>query len=85
MEREKVGEVFKYWGKIGVAGVKVTEGFMQIGDTIQIQGATTNFEQKIDSMQIEKTPVDKAIKGQTVGIKVKDVVRPGDIVYKIKM
>lgn len=84
MEREKVGEVFKYWGKIGVAGIKITSDFLQIGDTIQIQGATTNFEQKIDSMQIEKTPVNKAEKGQTVGVKVKDAVRPGDIVYKIK-
>ncbi len=84
MEREKVGEVFKYWSKIGVAGIKITSGFMQIGDTIQIQGATTNFEQKIDSMQIEKTPVNRAEKGQTIGVKVKDVVRPGDIVYKLK-
>ena len=84
MEREKVGEVFKYWSKIGVAGIKVTEGFIQVGDTIQIQGATTNFEQKIESMQIEKAQVDKAVKGQSIGVKVKEAVRPGDSIYKIK-
>lgn len=84
MEREKVGEVFKYWSKIGVAGIKVTEGFIQVGDTIQIQGATTNFEQGIESMQIEKAQVDKAVKGQSIGIKVNDAVRPGDSVYKVK-
>jgi len=84
MEREKVGEVFKYWSKIGVAGIKVTEGFIQVGDTIQIQGSTTNFEQVIESMQIEKAQVDKAVKGQSIGVKVKEAVRPGDSIYKIK-
>ncbi len=84
MEREKVGEVFKYWGKIGVAGIKITEGFIQAGDTVQIQGATTNFEQKVESIQIEKAPIEKAMKGQTIGMKVGSEVRPGDSVYKVK-
>ena len=63
--------------------VNLTDGSLRVGDKILIKGHTTNFEQIIDSMQIEHKSVDKAEKGQSVGIKVKDRVRPNDVVYKI--
>ncbi|MFQ6105466.1 MAG: EF-Tu/IF-2/RF-3 family GTPase [Candidatus Hydrothermarchaeaceae archaeon] len=80
---EKVGEVFTYFAKIGVAGVKITDGSLSVGDKIKIEGATTNIEQTVDSMQIDKNSVQSAEKGQSVGIKVKDRVRPNDVVYKV--
>ena len=55
---------------------------MNVGDEISIEGSTTNFQQKVDSLQIEKEKIMKAKKGQSVGIKVKDRVRVNDIVYK---
>jgi putative protease len=84
MEKEKVGKVFTYFSKIGVAGIELTDGALSIGDRISIEGHTTNFEQEVESMQIERTPVEKAEIGQKIGIKVKDKVRPNDVVYKIK-
>jgi translation initiation factor IF-2 len=83
MEKEKVGTVFTYFSKVGVAGVKLTDGSLSVGDTISIEGHTTNFQQKVESMQIDRVDVQEAGKGQSVGIKVKERVRPNDVVYKI--
>jgi translation initiation factor IF-2 len=83
MEKEKVGTVFTYFSKVGVAGVKLTDGSLSIGDKISIEGATTNFEQTLDSMQIDRADIETAEAGQDIGIKVSDRVRPNDLVYKI--
>ncbi len=80
---KEVGKVFSYFTHIGVAALKMT-GNLKVGDKIRIKGATTDFEQKVDSMQIEGKDVEKVKKGDDVGIKVKDRVRPNDLVYKIE-
>ncbi|OYT41731.1 MAG: translation elongation factor-like protein [Candidatus Altiarchaeales archaeon ex4484_43] len=83
VEKQKVGEVFTYFAKPGVAGIKITDGSLEIGDKILIRGHTTNFEQVIESMQIEHGPIQRAEAGQSIGIKVRERVRPHDGVYKI--
>jgi len=83
MEREKIGEVFHYFSKLGVAAIRLTDGGLKVGDTVQIQGPTTNLTQAVDSMQIEQTAVKSAPKGQSVGIHVKDKVREKDLVYRL--
>lgn len=82
-EKELVGRVSHYFSKIGVAAIELTDGSIEVGDTILIEGATTRLEQVVESMQIEHNPVNKAEKGQSVGVKVKDRVRPNDKVYRI--
>jgi translation elongation factor EF-1alpha len=83
MAEKKVGEVSHYWGKIAVAGIKLTAALSQ-GDTIRIKGATTDFEQPVGSMQIEHQNIQTAKKGQEIGLKVKEKVRRGDTVYKVE-
>ena len=83
MERKKVGEVFHFFGHIGVAAIKLTDGSLAVGDTVQIQGPTTNLEQTVDSLQIEHGTVPNAGQGQEVGMKVRDRVREKDFVYKL--
>ena len=83
MEKEKVGSVFTYFSKAGVAGIELTDGALKVGDKISIEGATTNFEQTLLSMQVDRAEIESADKGQQVGIKVNDRVRPKDVVYKI--
>lgn len=83
MPEEKIGRVTDYFAKIGVAAIEVTDGVLRVGDTIHIKGHTTDFQQVVDSMQIEKQPVQEAGPGQLVGIKVKDRVRDHDVVYKV--
>ncbi len=78
-----IGKVTDYFAKIGVAALVINNGELSLGDTIHFVGHTTDFEQKINSMQIENQPVDFAKTGDAVGIKVKDRVRHGDKVYKV--
>jgi len=80
---EKIGNVSHFFSKISVAVVELTAP-LRVGDTIAVKGMTTNFEQIVDSMQIEHEDVNEAKKGDSIGLKVKDRVREGDIVYRIK-
>ena len=83
MVEEKIGVVEHFFTKISVAAIKITDGELKVGDTIHIVGATTDFKQKVESMQINKQPVDVARPGDEVGIKVIDRVRENDVVYKV--
>ncbi|HKZ89102.1 MAG TPA: translation elongation factor-like protein [Thermoplasmata archaeon] len=83
MDRIKVGEVFHYFAKIGVAAIRLTDGDLAVGDTIQVQGPSTNVTDRVETMQIEHATVAKASRGQEVGVRVKDRVREKDLVYKV--
>jgi translation elongation factor EF-1alpha len=78
----EIGVVTHYFTKIGVAIVELSNT-LSVGDRILIKGMTTDFEQTVDSMQIEHEDVEKAESGQSIGLKVKDRVREGDAVYKV--
>ncbi|MBN2466701.1 MAG: translation elongation factor-like protein, partial [Deltaproteobacteria bacterium] len=75
MEEKEVGKIVGYFAKISVAAIEITDGELRTGDTIHITGHTTNFEQAVDSMQVENQSVSVAKVGDSVGIKVKDRVR----------
>jgi putative protease len=83
MEEKKVGEVIKFFGKIGVAAIRLSEGSLKVGDTIHILGHTTDVTQSVDSMQIENKNVQEAGPGADIGIKVKERVRENDAVYRV--
>jgi len=81
-ELQEVGKVSHFFSKISVAVVDL-KATLSIGDRIRIQGPTTNFEQTVDSMQIEHADVKTAKAGQSIGLKVKERVREKDTVYKV--
>jgi translation elongation factor EF-1alpha len=83
MAEQKVGEVIKFFSKAGVAAIKVTGGILKVGDRIRIKGHTTDFEDQIQTMQVENQSMEKAETGDLIGIKVKDRVRENDVVWKI--
>ena len=76
------GRITHYYASIGVAAAEVS-GSLEVGNQIHIKGHTTDFEQKIESMQIEHKLVTKAVKGQVIGLKVKDYVREQDMIYRV--
>ena len=78
-----VGRVSHYYGRIGVAVIEVTDT-IKVGDTIRIKGGIRDFEQTIDSMEIEHQKVEVATKGQSIGLKVIEKVRETDLVYKVE-
>lgn len=82
-KEKQVGLVAHYYTKLGVAIVELSDT-LNVGDTIHIKGATTDFNQKIESMQIEHNSVEKAERGQSIGLKVQDHVREHDAVYKVE-
>jgi len=82
MAEKEVGKVMDFFARPVVAGIDMT-GTLKVGDRIHIKGHTTDIEMDIDSMQIDNADVDKAKKGDSVGIKVPDRVRVGDTVYKV--
>jgi len=77
------GKVTHYYKSIEVAAVEISDS-LKVGDLIHIKGHTTDFEQKVESMQIEHKDVVEAKKGQVIGLKVKDYVREHDLVYKVE-
>jgi putative protease len=79
--KTQIGNVTNFYSKISVAVVQLSSP-VNVGDKILIKGDTTNFEQAIESMQIEHKNIPRAEAGQSIGLKVKDRVRPGDVVYK---
>jgi translation elongation factor EF-Tu-like GTPase len=82
MPEEKIGIVKDFFAKINVAGIDIT-GNLKVGDTIHIKGHTSDFEQLVDSMQIDREQVPEAKSGDAIGIKVKERCRGGDAVYKV--
>ena len=83
MSEKKIGEVVKFFAKPSVAAVHITEGELQIGDSIKFSGHTTEFIDVIQSMEVNNQSVQKAVAGDSIGLKVSDRVRAGDEVFKV--
>ncbi len=79
--KELVGKVTHYFNKLGVALIELS-GDVKDGEELSFEGTTTNFTQKAESMEIERKNVEEAKAGQAIGMKVKDRVREGDLVYR---
>jgi len=82
-EEVPIGHVMQFFAKPSVAAIEVTSGTLSVGDTIRIKGSTTEFEQRVESMEIDRQPVTTVGAGQAVGIKVRDRVRQHDKVFKL--
>jgi putative protease len=80
---EEIGKITHYFSKINVGVFEITKGNVQIGDTVHLKGHTTDYYQKIQSMQVEHASVESAQEGMQVGLKVESLVREGDSVFKV--
>jgi putative protease len=80
---EEVGRITHYFSKINVGVLALSKGELHVGDTIHFKGHTSDFYQKVESIQVENNPVDSAKPGEPVGIKVESPVRENDIVFKV--
>jgi hypothetical protein len=78
---DEVGKVSHYFSRIGVAIVEL-KAPVSVGDQILVKGPTSDFEQVIESMQIEHVNVSTAKKGDSIGLKVNKLVKPNDLLYK---
>ena len=83
MAEVELGRISHYFSKIGVAAIEITQDSLSVGETIHVKGHTSDFVQRVDSMQIDGQGVQEATVGQSVGIKVVDHARQHDVVYKV--
>ena len=83
MAEREVGKITHYYSNIGVAIVDVSDA-ISVGDKIHVQGATSDFEQEVGSLQVEHESVETAKAGQVVGLKVDEKVRGGDTVFVVE-
>jgi hypothetical protein len=81
---EALGTVSHYYSHLGVAIVQINKGSLKTGDSIRIAGNSTDFTQKVESMEYEHQHIDLASAGQSVGLRVNDHARQHDIVYLVK-
>ncbi len=82
MPEVEIGRVSDFFARPVVAGIELT-GELAAGETIHIQGHTTDLTLAVESMQVDNVVVSEATAGDRVGVKVPDRVRRGDMVYKV--
>jgi hypothetical protein len=82
-EPRAIGKVIHYWTRLNVAGVELTDN-LKMDDWIQFRGATTDFQQRVTSLQLDRQFISEAQSGQRVGILTADRVRVGDTVFLLE-
>ena len=83
MTETKIGTVTHYYNQLHVAGVDITDGELHEGDTIHITGHTSDFEQIVESMEIDHETVEVAKPGDQIGLLVIEHTREHDTVYLV--
>jgi putative protease len=81
---ERIGVVTHYYGHLSVAIIKLESATLRVGDTIHIRGHTSDFSQRVESLQIGHAPVTEAGPQDDFGLKVTEHARENDVVYKVK-
>jgi putative protease len=80
---KEIGRVTNYFSKIGVAVIKLTAP-LKLGDEVRIRGGTRDFQQGVESMQVEHQPIGEATPGQEIALKLDQKARVNDKVYKVE-
>ena len=82
---ERIGVVTHYYGHLFVAVVKLDPGTtLRVGDNIHIKGHTSDFGQRVESLQIGHAPVQEVGPSDDFGMKVVEHAREHDVVYRVK-
>jgi hypothetical protein len=82
---ERIGIVTHFFSHLAVAVLKLDPGArLRVGDNIRIRGHTSDFSQRIESLQVDHAPVAEVSRRDDFGLKVREHARENDIVYKIE-
>jgi hypothetical protein len=82
---ERIGIVTHYFSHLAVAVLKLDPGArLRVGDNIRVQGHTSDFSQRIESLQVDHAPVAEVGPKDDFGLKVLEHARENDVVYRIK-
>lgn len=78
---EQIGKISHYYDKIGVGVVRL-EGTLKVGDSIHVKGKASDFEQAVESLQLDHKDAASAKKGEEVAVKLNEKAKEGDVVFK---
>ena len=81
-EEKLIGKITHFYGNISVGVIELSDE-LKVGDKIHFKGSSTDFEQAVDSMQMEHQNIETAKAGEAVGLKVAEKIKEGDQVYKV--
>ena len=81
---ERIGVVTHYYGHLSVATLRLESGTLRIGDMIHIRGHTTDFSQRVESLEVDHAPATEVGPNDDFGLKVDGHVREHDVVYKVR-
>ena len=81
---QRIGVVTHYFSELSVAVIKLETGTLRVGDNIHFRGHTTDFGQRVDSLQVNHAPVVEVGPSDDFGMKVREHAREHDVVYKVK-
>lgn len=83
MSEQLIGTVTHYFSGPKVAVVKLTDGELAVGDEVHFHGHTSDFAERVTSMEVDHEKIERAEAGQEVAIQVIERARPHDAVYKV--
>jgi hypothetical protein len=81
---KRIGVVTHYFGQVSVAIVRLESGTLRVGDMIHIRGHTTDFKQKVESLQVDHAPATEVGPKDDFGLKVIAHAREHDVVFKVR-
>lgn len=83
MPEQLIGTVTHYFDGPHVAVVQVVEGELAVGDELHFVGHTSDFTERVSSMEIEHVKVERVTSGAEVAIQVVERARQHDQVFKV--
>jgi putative protease len=81
---ERIGIVTHYYSHLSVAILRLESGTLRVGDVIHIHGHTTDFSQRVESLEVNHAPATEVGPNDDFGLKVIGHVREHDVVYKVR-
>ena len=81
---ERIGVVTHYYSHLSVAIIRLESGTLRVGDVIHIRGHTTDFNQKVESLEVNHAPVTEVGPNEEFGLKVVEHAREHDVVFKVR-
>ena len=78
---KQIGKVIHFYDKLGVAIIDLEKGKLKLGDEIKFKKGDEEFSQKIESIQVDHQSVDAVKAGDSFGVKVGKMIKPGTLVF----
>jgi hypothetical protein len=81
---ERIGVVTHYYSHLSVATIRLESGTLRLGDMIHVRGHTTDFSQKVESIEVKHAPATEVGSNEEFGLKVVEHAREHDVVFKVR-